>query len=89
MSEFVTNLNKIDKIKPSNALQTLKNEIFSILFENLNQILLLGRNDATLTNFIIVPIIDILKKEICPQVTKDIYHVYQEEKQTNSTPATT
>ena len=26
MSEFVTNLNKIDKIKPSNALQTLKNE---------------------------------------------------------------
>ena len=66
MSEFVANLNKIDKIKPSNALQTLKNEIFSILFENLNQILLLGRNDATLTNFIIVPIIDILKKEICP-----------------------
>ena len=69
MSEFVNNLNKIDKIKPSNALQTLKNEIFSILFENLNQILLLGRNDATLTNLIIVPIIDILKKEICPQVT--------------------
>lgn len=66
MSEFVANLNKIDKIKPSNALQTLKNEIFSILFENLNQILLLGRNDATLTNLIIVPIIDILKKEICP-----------------------
>ena len=69
MSEFVANLNKIDKIKPSNALQTLKNEIFSILFENLNQILLLGRNDATLTNLIIVPIIDILKKEICPQVS--------------------
>ena len=69
MSEFVANLNKIDKIKPSTALQTLKNEIFSILFENLNQILLLGRNDATLTNLIIVPIIDILKKEICPQVS--------------------
>ena len=68
MSEFVTNLNKIDKIKPSNALQSLKNEIFSILFENLNQILLLGRNNTTLTNLIIVPIIDILKKEICPQI---------------------